>query len=61
MTAEALYKFILQDADFSESHTGLEDVLIEVEILRYCVNRHKKMNKVLYEKKHLNSKKTVDI
>ena len=51
LTAEALYKFILQDADFSESHTGLEDVLIEVKILEYCVKRHKKMNKVLYEKK----------
>ena len=51
LTAEALYRFIAQDDKFIESHTGLEDVLIEVKILEYCVKRHKKMNKVLYERK----------
>lgn len=47
--AETLYKYITQDLDFEESHTGLEDVLIEKEILAYCFKKHKKMRKKLYE------------
>ena len=47
--AEVLYKYITQDLDFIESHTGLEDVLIEKEILAYCFRKHKKMRKKLYE------------
>lgn len=35
-TAEILYRFISNDNNFCESHTGLEDVLIEKEILRFC-------------------------
>ena len=35
-TAEILYGFITNDNNFCESHTGLEDVLIEKEILRFC-------------------------
>ena len=50
-TAEALYKFITNDPDFVESHTGLEDVSIEKEILFYCLRQHKPMRKVLYGKK----------
>lgn len=42
-TAEALFRFISRDADFAESHTALEDVLIEKEILRYCYKQKKKM------------------
>ena len=50
LTAEILYRFISKDNSFIESHTGLEDVLIEKEILAYCKRQHKKMRKKLYEK-----------
>lgn len=46
--AEVLYKYITGDNDFIESHTALEDVLIEKEILAYCFNKHQKMRKELY-------------
>lgn len=48
--AEVIYKYISGDNDFVESHTGLEDVLIEKEILAYCFRKHQKMRKKLYEK-----------
>ena len=48
--AEDLYRFIIKEADFEESHTGLEDVQIEREIFLYCRKQHKPMRKVLYEK-----------
>ena len=47
--AEVIYRFVTGDNDFIESHTGLEDVLIEKEILAYCYRKHKKMRKKLYE------------
>lgn len=47
-TAEILYRFISGNNDFIEKHTGLEDVLIEAEILRYCVRQHKPMRKTLF-------------
>lgn len=50
LTAEVLYKFIIKDVGFVEEHTALEDVLIEAEILKYCMRQHKKMRKGLYEK-----------
>jgi hypothetical protein len=34
--------------EFKESHTGLEDVLIEKEILCYCYAKHKKMVKEMW-------------
>ena len=43
-SAEATYKYIKNKIDFEESHTGLEDVRIEVEILAECYKQHKKMN-----------------
>ena len=49
-TAENLYRFIIKDPTFIESHTSLEDVQIEREILWYCLRQHKKMRKGLYEK-----------
>jgi DNA polymerase III epsilon subunit-like protein len=49
-TAEILYRFIINDDTFTESHTGLEDVLIEKEILAYCIRQHKKMRKGISEK-----------
>lgn len=48
LTAEIIYRFISGDPDFTESHTGLEDVMIEKEILAYCYRKHKKMNPRLY-------------
>lgn len=35
-TAEIIYRFLTGDNDFIESHTGLEDVLIEKEIFSFC-------------------------
>lgn len=49
-TAEICYRFITKDTSFVESHTGLEDVEIETEILRYCHRQHKPMKKLLWEK-----------
>lgn len=42
-SAESCYKFLKQQIDFVESHTGLEDVKIEVEILAKCFQMHQKM------------------
>ena len=39
-TAEIIYRFITGKLDFEESHTGLEDVLIEKEILKYCLKHN---------------------
>lgn len=44
-TAEILYKYITGNEQFKESHTGLEDVLIEKEIFAHCVAQHKPMRK----------------
>lgn len=40
-SAECAYRYITKDTDFVESHTGLEDVLIEVAIMAYCYRQHK--------------------
>lgn len=50
LTAEVLYRYISQNDDFVENHTGLEDVLIEKEILRYCFAKHKKMTRNLFQR-----------
>ena len=49
LKAETLYRFITKNLTFVESHTGLEDVMIEKEILAYCYKQHKKMRKKLWE------------
>ena len=36
-TAEIVYRFLTGNLDFVEEHTGLEDVLIEKDILAYCL------------------------
>ncbi len=51
LTAEVLYKFISGDMEFTESHTGLEDVMIEKEIMAYCYRKHKSMQPQLWENK----------
>lgn len=48
LTAEILYRYITGNDNFMESHTGLEDVLIEKEIFKNCMRQHKKMRKKLY-------------
>lgn len=48
--AETLYRFIIKDPDFIESHTALEDVLIESQIVAYCYRQHKEMRKKLFTK-----------
>lgn len=50
-TAEILYRYITNDIGFEESHTGLEDVLIESEIAFYCKKQKKKMKKNAFKKK----------
>ena len=47
--AEVIYKYISGNNDFIESHTGLEDVLIEVQIMSKCFRTHKKMTKELFK------------
>ena len=54
-TAEIIYQYITQDKDFKENHTGLEDTLIEKEILAYCIKQHKKMDKLLFSKANVNA------
>ena len=44
-TAEILYRYISGEHDFIESHTGLEDVMIEKEIFVHCMRQHKPMRK----------------
>lgn len=38
-TAEIIYRFLTGCNDFVESHTGLEDVKIEREIFKFCIER----------------------
>lgn len=39
-TAEILYRYLSNNLEFEESHTGLEDTLIEKEILFECLRRN---------------------
>lgn len=48
LTAEVLYRYISGNNEFSENHTGLEDVLIETKIMAHCFRQHKKMEKCLF-------------
>lgn len=50
LTAEILYRFISGDSEFAENHTGLEDCMIEKEIMAYCYRKHKKMNVELFSR-----------
>lgn len=42
-TAEVVYRYISNNPEFLESHTGLEDCLIEGQILTHALRQHKKM------------------
>lgn len=48
LTAEVIYRFITGNNDFVESHTGFEDVQIELEIYKYCKKQHKAMEIKLF-------------
>ena len=43
--AEQGYNYLHNTTDFEESHTGLEDVKIEIELMARCLRQHKKMEK----------------
>ena len=47
-SAETVYAYMTNNADYDENHTGLEDVLIETKILAKCFAQHKKMEKNIY-------------
>lgn len=49
--AETVYRYITNNKDFIESHTGLDDAIIEAQIMAHCFRQHKKMRKALFEKK----------
>ena len=44
-SAEAVYAYMNQRGGFEEKHMGLEDSLIEVDILAHCIRQHKKMDR----------------
>lgn len=48
-TAEIVYKYISGNHNFTESHTGLEDCMIEKEIFAKCFAQHKPMRKLCFE------------
>jgi hypothetical protein len=48
LTAEILYRFLSNDLDFVESHTGLEDVEIETIIFFACVKAKPDVNGLLW-------------
>ena len=47
-TAEIIYRFLMNDNSFEESHTGLEDVLIEKEIFAFCIRKNPEINGALW-------------
>lgn len=48
-TTENIFRFITNSVDFQESHTGLEDVLIEKDIFAYCMGQKPDINGALWE------------
>ena len=47
-TAEVLYRYIHKNETFVESHTALEDVLIEKDILHYCLENGENLEMELW-------------
>ena len=47
-TAEIIYRFLTNDNEFVESHTGLEDVEIEMEIYLECIKRMPSVDGLLW-------------
>lgn len=48
-TAEILFRWITQDNEFIEKHTGLEDVMIEKDIFAYILRQHKAMRRTYWK------------
>lgn len=48
-TAEIIFRWLTQNNDFEESHTGLEDVKIEKMIFEYLINENPEINGLLWE------------
>ena len=48
-TAEVLFRFLSNCIDFEESHTGLEDVKIEKEIMAECFRRKPEIDGRLWQ------------
>ena len=48
LTAEIVYRYLTNDNEFVESHTGLEDVEIETEILLACLERNPEVDGLLW-------------
>ena len=48
-TAEVIFRFLTGALDFEESHTGLEDVLIEKEIFSYCLEQNPEIDGRLWK------------
>lgn len=48
MKVEVVYRYISGNNNFVESHTGLEDVMIEKDIFVHCMRQHKKMRHSFY-------------
>ena len=46
--AKTVYKYLTKNADFEEEHTGLADVMIELEILAETLKYHEKVNQYIY-------------
>lgn len=49
-TAEILYRFLTDNLDFEESHTGLEDVKIEKEIFAFCLAEKPEIDGALWKR-----------
>lgn len=47
-TAEVIYRYLTNNVEFVESHTGLEDVEIETEIYFECIKRMPTVNGLLW-------------
>lgn len=47
-TAEIIYRWLSGEEDFTESHTGLEDVRIERKIFEYCLAQDPEINGLLW-------------
>lgn len=48
-TAEVIYRYLTNDTTFVESHTGLEDVVIETQIFIECLKRDPNVCGLLWE------------
>lgn len=48
LTAEVIYRYLINDTTFTESHTGLEDVEIETEIFYACIKANPNVNGLLW-------------